>query len=244
MPLQTPMQTPLPGTVHTPLPGTVQTLLPGSGENSMYQLPTPTDYSSGHESVTPNEVKPRMPSPYMKAPSPWMNQRPLGVDVNVAYVEGWEEGERGNPPQPTTQDDEQDMEVDTATSVTSVKQSLPELEIYCYLLVLIFLIDQKRLSEKPLALHRIATLRHDELGQETLLNLLLRNYLHYNLYDQAKKHRSRAPHFEAHSNQQKYNENEVYELKDIATDVADLLLWTLVLPFPLVTTKGLTAVVI
>ncbi|KAE8735128.1 heat stress transcription factor A-6b-like [Hibiscus syriacus] len=53
-----------------------------------------------------------------------------------------------------------------------------------------------------LALHRIATLRHDELGQETLLNLLLRNFLHYNLYDQAEKLRSKAPRFEAHSNQQ------------------------------------------
>lgn len=38
--------------------------------------------------------------------------------------------------------------------------------------------------------------------QETLLNLLLRNYLHYNLYDQAEKLRSRAPSFGAHSNQQ------------------------------------------
>ncbi|KAF9619856.1 hypothetical protein IFM89_009607, partial [Coptis chinensis] len=90
--LQTPMQTLLPGTVHTPLPGTVQTLLPGSGENSMYQLPTPSDYSSGHESVTLNEVKPRMPSPYMQAPSPWMNQRPLGVDVNVGEFSGIGQG--------------------------------------------------------------------------------------------------------------------------------------------------------
>ncbi|XP_074329351.1 putative 26S proteasome non-ATPase regulatory subunit 3 [Apium graveolens] len=147
-------------------------------------------------------------------------------------------------------EDEQDMEVDTATSATTAlaKHSLPELEIYCYLLVLIFLIDQKKYSEAKacssasiarvknlnrrtvealasrlyfyyslsyeltgdlaeirgnlLALHRIATLRHDELGQETLLNLLLRNYLHYNLYDQAEKLRSKAPRFEAHSNQQ------------------------------------------
>jgi hypothetical protein len=38
--------------------------------------------------------------------------------------------------------------------------------------------------------------------QETLLNLLLHNYLHYNLYDQAEKLRSKAPHFETHSNQQ------------------------------------------
>lgn len=35
-----------------------------------------------------------------------------------------------------------------------------------------------------LALHCTAVLRHDETGQEVLLNLLLRNYLHYNLYDQ------------------------------------------------------------
>lgn len=148
-------------------------------------------------------------------------------------------------------DEEHDMEIDTATSAAApalVKQSLPELEIFCYLLVLIFLIDHKKFTEAKacssasivrlknmnrrtvdvlasrlyfyyslsyeltadlaeirgnlLALHRIATLRHDELGQETLLNLLLRNYLHYNLYDQAEKLRSKAPRFEAHSNQQ------------------------------------------
>ncbi|XP_034228098.1 probable 26S proteasome non-ATPase regulatory subunit 3 [Prunus dulcis] len=147
-------------------------------------------------------------------------------------------------------DDEHDMDVDTATSATQVssKHALPELEIYSYLLVLIFLIDQKKYNEAKacasasiariknlnrrtidvlasrlyfyyslsyeltddlaeirgnlLNLHRIATLRHDELGQETLLNLLLRNYLHYNLYDQAEKLRSKAPRFEAHSNQQ------------------------------------------
>ncbi|KAL0383920.1 UNVERIFIED_CONTAM: putative 26S proteasome non-ATPase regulatory subunit [Sesamum radiatum] len=110
-------------------------------------------------------------------------------------------------------EDEHDMEVDTATSAVQApaKHSLPELEIYCYLLVLIFLIDQKRYSEAKacssasiarlrnlnrrtvdvlasrlyfyyslsyeltgdlaeirgnlLALHRTATLRHDELGQ-------------------------------------------------------------------------------
>ena len=43
---------------------------------------------------------------------------------------------------------------------------------------------------------------YDVVMQETLLNLLLRNYLHYNLYDQAEKLRSKAPRFEAHSNQQ------------------------------------------
>merc|ERR1719407_178781 len=35
--------------------------------------------------------------------------------------------------------------------------------------------------------YRTACLHHDEGGQATLLNLLLRNYLHYNLYDQAVK---------------------------------------------------------
>lgn len=41
------------------------------------------------------------------------------------------------------------MDVDTATSTiqASVKHSSPELEIYCYLLVLIYLIDQKRYNE-------------------------------------------------------------------------------------------------
>lgn len=41
------------------------------------------------------------------------------------------------------------MEVDTATSAvqTSGKHLLPELEIYCYLLVLLYLIDQKKYNE-------------------------------------------------------------------------------------------------
>lgn len=38
-----------------------------------------------------------------------------------------------------------------------------------------------------LAAHRTASLRHDNEGQATILNLLLRNYLQYNLYDQASK---------------------------------------------------------
>jgi 26S proteasome regulatory subunit N3 len=40
---------------------------------------------------------------------------------------------------------------------------------------------------KLLAALCTATLRHNYEGQTTLLNLLLRNYLHYNLYDQAEK---------------------------------------------------------
>jgi len=109
----------------------------------------------------------------------------------------------------------------------------PELEVYVRLLVVVFLIDNKHLSEaakqvnllvekmgtfnrrtmdplsakvyfyysrvyelsdhlatirsKLLQLLRTATLRHNFDGQVILLNLLLRNYLHYNLYDQAEK---------------------------------------------------------
>lgn len=42
------------------------------------------------------------------------------------------------------------MEVDAATSAIqtpTTKHLLPELEIYCYLLVLLFLIDQKKYNE-------------------------------------------------------------------------------------------------
>ena len=48
----------------------------------------------------------------------------------------------------------------------------------------------------------------DSLGldeQETLLNLLLRNYLHYNLYDHAEKLRSKTQRSDSHSNQQVSN---------------------------------------
>ncbi|KAJ0085972.1 hypothetical protein Patl1_09490 [Pistacia atlantica] len=174
----------------------------------------------------------------------------LSAFLDFALVPGSDAHARLSPY--LTKDNEHDMEVDTATSAaqTPGKYLLPELEIYCYLLVLLFLIDQKKYDEAKacssasivrlknlnrrtidvlasrlyfyysysyeltgdlaqirgnlLSLHRIATLRHDELGQETLLNLLLRNYLHYNLYDQAEKLRSKAPRFEAHSNQQVY----------------------------------------
>ena len=38
---------------------------------------------------------------------------------------------------------------------------------------------------------RTSTLHHDEEGQAVLINLLLRNYLHYNLYDQVSLNLSR-----------------------------------------------------
>lgn len=44
-----------------------------------------------------------------------------------------------------------------------------------------------------MAAHCTAGLRHDAVGAETLLNLLLRNYLAYNLYDQVRKGRQARP---------------------------------------------------
>ncbi|CAA0816803.1 26S proteasome non-ATPase regulatory subunit 3 homolog A [Striga hermonthica] len=172
-----------------------------------------------------------------------LNASVLSAFLNFALVSGSEAHSRLSSYLP--KGDEHNMEVD---NIAHTKHALPELEIYCSLLVLIFLIDQKRYNEAKacssssiarvknlnrrtidvmasrlysyyslsyeltgnlaeirgtlLSLHRTATLRRDELGQETLLNLLLRNYLHYNLYDQAEKLRSKAPRFEAHSNQQ------------------------------------------
>ncbi|KAL3336123.1 hypothetical protein AABB24_032051 [Solanum stoloniferum] len=114
-PLQTPLpgtaQTPLPGTVQTPLPGTAQTPLPGTADSSMYNIPTggtpftPSDYSPLNDTGGATEMKagPGRPSPFMHPPSPWLNQRPP-LDVNVAYVEGREEGDRGGSQQPMTQD--------------------------------------------------------------------------------------------------------------------------------------------
>lgn len=43
------------------------------------------------------------------------------------------------------------------------------------------------IRSRLLSAYRTACLRHDHSGQAMLLNLLLRNYIHYNLYDQADK---------------------------------------------------------
>ncbi|EFN58026.1 hypothetical protein CHLNCDRAFT_20545 [Chlorella variabilis] len=48
------------------------------------------------------------------------------------------------------------------------------------------------IRSRLLALHRTAVLRHDDVGAETLLNLLLRNYLADSLYDQAERLRAKA----------------------------------------------------
>ncbi|MCL7049173.1 hypothetical protein MKW94_017318, partial [Papaver nudicaule] len=99
----TPLQTPLP---QTPLPQTPfpQTPLAGTIDNSPYQnAATPSEYS-GPASGGAIDVKPGRPSPYMQPPSPWISQRPLGVDVNVAYEEGRNEVDRSTPNQNQTQD--------------------------------------------------------------------------------------------------------------------------------------------
>ncbi|XP_057953111.1 transcription initiation factor IIA large subunit-like [Malania oleifera] len=90
----------------TPLQTPIQTPLPGAGDNSTYNIPTgPSDYSPANDSSSATEMKAGRPSPYMQPPSPWMSQRPpLSVDVNVAYVEGREEVDRGASHQPLTQD--------------------------------------------------------------------------------------------------------------------------------------------
>uniref|UniRef100_A0A452YAB8 Transcription initiation factor IIA subunit 1 n=1 Tax=Aegilops tauschii subsp. strangulata TaxID=200361 RepID=A0A452YAB8_AEGTS len=94
-PLQTPIQTPLPGI-----------------DTGMYNIPTgPSDYAPSPISDMRNgmgmngsDPKTGRPSPYMQPPSPWMNQRPLGVDVNVAYEESREDPDRMMQPQPLTKD--------------------------------------------------------------------------------------------------------------------------------------------
>merc|ERR1719321_1775074 len=47
--------------------------------------------------------------------------------------------------------------------------------------------ELEQIRAELLAAYRTACLRHDVMGQATLLNLILRNYLAYNLYEQALK---------------------------------------------------------
>ncbi|XP_022755811.1 transcription initiation factor IIA large subunit-like isoform X1 [Durio zibethinus] len=91
----------------TPLQTPVPTPLPGSTDGSMYNIPTgSSDYPTPvNDNGGNTDVKGGRPSPYMQSPSPWPNQRtPLSVDVNVAYVEGRDEVDRGTSHQPLTQD--------------------------------------------------------------------------------------------------------------------------------------------
>eukprot|EP00243_Klebsormidium_subtile_P001516 TRINITY_DN12692_c0_g1_i1.p1 TRINITY_DN12692_c0_g1~~TRINITY_DN12692_c0_g1_i1.p1 ORF type:complete len:493 (+),score=146.53 TRINITY_DN12692_c0_g1_i1:202-1680(+) len=165
-----------------------------------------------------------------------------------------------------------------ADGVPSTKDSvLPEVEIYGYLVGLVYFIDQKKIDVAKtvanlaikriqtynrrtldsiaarvyfyfslayersnelnviratlLGLHRTATLRHDEIGQETLLNLLLRNYLHYNLYEQAEKLRAKTQRPETSSNQQLsrylYYQGRIQAIQLEYTDAKECLLQAL-----------------
>ncbi|KAK4777690.1 hypothetical protein SAY87_017877 [Trapa incisa] len=91
----------------TPLQTPIQTPLVGSVDNSMYNIPTgSSDYPTPISDTLGNsgaEGKSGRPNPYMQPPSPWMNSR-APLDVNVAYVEGREEVDRGISRQPLTQD--------------------------------------------------------------------------------------------------------------------------------------------
>jgi 26S proteasome regulatory subunit N3 len=51
-------------------------------------------------------------------------------------------------------------------------------------------------------LYRTAVLRHDNAGQEVLVNLVIRNFLKYSLFEQAEKFRSKAQRPEVQTNQQ------------------------------------------
>ncbi|KAB2051144.1 hypothetical protein ES319_A12G036500v1 [Gossypium barbadense] len=79
-------------------------------------------------------------------------------------------------------EDEHAMEVDTATSAPQApaKHSLPEIEIYCYLLVLMFLIDQKKYNEaKACSSASIARLKN--INRRTVDVLAARLYFYYSL---------------------------------------------------------------
>jgi len=76
---------------------------------------------------------------------------------------------------------------------------------------------------KLLSLHRTATLRHNDEGAVTLLNLLLRNYLAYNLYEQADKLISKVQFKEEAASNNEFARYLYYQgrIKSIQLDYAD-----------------------
>eukprot|EP00262_Sarcandra_glabra_P016198 TRINITY_DN520_c0_g2_i1.p1 TRINITY_DN520_c0_g2~~TRINITY_DN520_c0_g2_i1.p1 ORF type:complete len:383 (-),score=91.54 TRINITY_DN520_c0_g2_i1:136-1284(-) len=87
----------------TPLQTPIQTPLPVEPAAFQYFPTGPGEYGTTPDTGTATETKIGRPAPYMQQPSPWMNQRPLGVDVNVAYEEAREE-EGGGISQPPMKD--------------------------------------------------------------------------------------------------------------------------------------------
>uniref|UniRef100_A0A0D6QX23 Uncharacterized protein n=2 Tax=Araucaria cunninghamii TaxID=56994 RepID=A0A0D6QX23_ARACU len=90
----------------TPLPTPIQTPLPGPPEPVMYQYfpPGPTESPAFSDSGNDPEAKIGRPAPYMHPPSTWMSQKPLGVDVNIAYEAERDEEAAGISQQPITKD--------------------------------------------------------------------------------------------------------------------------------------------
>ncbi|KAM3274844.1 hypothetical protein ACQJBY_043691 [Aegilops geniculata] len=83
-------------------------------------------------------------------------------------------------PQNFEKGDGSEMDVDAAAPAAqvSIKHGLPEIEIYCYLLVLIFLIDHKKYDEaKACANASIARLKN--LNRRTVDVLASRLYSYY-----------------------------------------------------------------
>ncbi|KAF7817665.1 putative 26S proteasome non-ATPase regulatory subunit 3 [Senna tora] len=72
------------------------------------------------------------------------------------------------------------MEVDSAISTihSSAKHLLPELEIYCYLLILLFLIDQKRYKEAKIC-SSASIVRLKNLNRRTVDVIASRLYFYY-----------------------------------------------------------------
>ncbi|KAL5557816.1 hypothetical protein UlMin_034027, partial [Ulmus minor] len=126
--------------------------------------------------------------------------------------------------------DDKNTTTSAADREAPVKQVLTELEICCYLLLILYLLDNNKIDEakecSSTSITLILKLKHtianvdgiasklylyysllhewaNELDQiRGLVNLLLRNYLHFNLYDQAEKFRSKVPLFQACSYKQ------------------------------------------
>jgi len=76
--------------------------------------------------------------------------------------------------------------------------------------------DQVR--AKLFSLHRTAVLRHNLEGQVSLLNLLLRNFLTYNLYDQANKLVSNVEFKESHAASNEIARHYYYQGRILSID--------------------------
>uniref|UniRef100_A0A453M1X9 Transcription initiation factor IIA subunit 1 n=1 Tax=Aegilops tauschii subsp. strangulata TaxID=200361 RepID=A0A453M1X9_AEGTS len=89
-PQQTPIQTPLPAGIDT---------------GRWDYAPSPIgDMRNGMGMMNGADPETGRPSPFMQPPSPWMNQRPLGLDVNLAFAHD-EEIRMMMQPQPLTTKD-------------------------------------------------------------------------------------------------------------------------------------------